>query len=1092
MQKNSKKDHNQLHIDAMLKECNQKKKEGFNYTENIVLSQKSPNFLTSFNISQINPVKNQDNNIKKKNQISFNNKQTSIFNSFLGRKKEAEEITEKKVNYKNEEIIKKNKEKKKVLKAKKNKKGHDWFLIEMDKRDKLKKRKEENEEKQAAINDLLQRNIMGDKERKFMTQNEEQEERLKKEKEIRFQNSFFNIDMSIPIPFINPMKKNNLDKYKSFRPMLNDIYKNVLDFNFYNDERHTEEIPNTFENEAHYRYVWIMDFFNELKYCLLNEKIEKSEIQNYEEADIKIDLTKISDYDDRLVLMRVNTNKKLYELKKRIFKDNDIIAIYNEKCPFDKNEITLKNEHLLNYFLGIVTRDFDSNDLNLLVLRQYYAGYSRFDIINNNHNNNMNGISSTFDKKIKYLGSINSSLREYKALFDLELSNFTGIIKTDSIFLNSSLENLNSKPVYSVNNHNYYLSEKEIFLKNLQKSPLFNEPQKNAIYQANLMKKNEILLIQGPPGTGKTHTILGLISMLLKNNQNSKILVCAPSNAAIDEISARLATIGVYDSELKNIKCKFLRFGLYDRKDKEKKYLETLNGKILEKYSLEYLSEQKYKKDIDNLSERLENLRKQLNNYNKEKEQNKNNDKDHNNKIAGYIKNAEAGISNCLKLLLDKKYQKSLFEQNILISSPILCTTLNNAGNERLKRAKLSYEYLIIDEASQCVEPLCLIPLCHDVKKLILVGDHMQLPATVFYPKASKILYNRSLFERLIDNKYPRYILTVQYRMQKNISEFISKTFYDNKLTNDENHVDKINKEIMYDMIKIENNFSFFDVQYGEEFFEDDKKSYINENEIKFSFSLIKRIISEIKKKIDLLYEEKNKRYKKIEKEKNNDKEIDKKKEEDKDKNKENNKDDAKNNDENKDKDKNSNEKKENIEKNEEDEKISKLKNYKFAIICAYKSQVLKFRELKKKDKFFMYQRVNDIEINTVDSFQGQERDIIIFSTVRANFKEDALSLEDGEIPGSPNGNKTPDSLSNDKSTGSIGIGFLNDFRRMNVGLSRAKIGCFVVGHYETLKNNNYWKKLMNYCKEKNSFFKVEKDKESDAIDNILKQNYKH
>ena len=194
----------------------------------------------------------------------------------------------------------------------------------------------------------------------------------------------------------------------------------------------------------------------------------------------------------------------------------------------------------------------------------------------------------------------------------------------------------------------------------------------------------------------------------------------------------------------------------------------------------------------------------------------------------------------------------------------------------------------------------------------------------------------------------------------------------------------------------------------------------------------------------------------------------------------------------NKEQDKNSNEKKENIEKNEEDEKISKLKNYKFAIICAYKSQVLKFRELKKKDKFFMYQRVNDIEINTVDSFQGQERDIIIFSTVRANFKEDALSLEDGEIPGSPNGNKTPDSLSNDKSTGSIGIGFLNDFRRMNVGLSRAKIGCFVVGHYETLKNNNYWKKLMNYCKEKNSFFKVEKDKESDAIDNILKQNYKH
>ena len=136
----------------------------------------------------------------------------------------------------------------------------------------------------------------------------------------------------------------------------------------------------------------------------------------------------------------------------------------------------------------------------------------------------------------------------------------------------------------------------------------------------------------------------------------------------------------------------------------------------------------------------------------------------------------------------------------------------------------------------------------------------MQLPATVFYPKASKILYNRSLFERLIDNKYPRFILTVQYRMQKNISEFISKTFYENKLTNDEKHVEKINKELIYDIVKIGNNFSFFDIQYGEEVFEEDKKSYINEKEIKFSFYLIKQIISKIWKKIDFFEKEKDKK----------------------------------------------------------------------------------------------------------------------------------------------------------------------------------------------------------------------------------------
>jgi superfamily I DNA and/or RNA helicase len=170
-------------------------------------------------------------------------------------------------------------------------------------------------------------------------------------------------------------------------------------------------------------------------------------------------------------------------------------------------------------------------------------------------------------------------------------------------------------------------------------------------------------------------------------------------------------------------------------------------------------------------------------------------------------------------------------------------------------------------------------------------------------------------------------------------------------------------------------------------------------------------------------------------------------------------------------------------EKDENDKKMDILKNYKFAIICAYKSQVLKFREMKKADKFFNNNQIlNEIEINTVDSFQGQERDIIIFSTVRANFKDDSVSsnLEDGEIP------KTPEEKLNENNNNNIGIGFLNDFRRMNVGLSRAKVGCFVVGHFETLKNNSYWKKLINFCKEKNSFFKVEKSKESDSTRNIL------
>ena len=1020
------------------------KPKKFEYSANIVQSKNSlglfssiPNFNININNSNKNNQKN--NKTQKLTQIINNGKTEN--NCQIGKQKSTIEISKSELLGKKRELEKKNKKDDKLLKneIKKIKNGVKKTRENIDKVNE-EGIKTEKEKKLMNINENLQRNLMGDKKREFKTQKEEEKERLEKEMEL-IKKNYLSIDLSIPIPHINPIRKKNLDKYRIFRPALNDIFKNVLSFEFYTTEKPTEEIPNFFENEAHYRYVWITNFFNELKYCLLNEKIEKSELQNYEKVDIKINLARSNDIDSKLTLLKMNTNRKLYELKKRILKDNDIIAVFKEKEKLNKNEITLKNEFGLNYFLGIVTREHDSNDLNLLVLREDYE---------NVENSTYVKIEDFifYDKKIKYLGSINSPLREYKALLDLKLSNFTGIIKTDTIFLNHNMDDINSKPNFNFTN--FYLSEKETFLKNLQNSKIFNEPQKNAIFKANSMKNNDILLIQGPPGTGKTHTILGLISLLLKNNNRTKILVCAPSNAAIDEISARLAQKGVYNCNLENSKCNFLRFGLYDRKDKEKKYLETLNGKILEKYSLEYLSDQKFKNDLDNLSEKLENLRRQLNNYNKDKDKN-----------IGYIKNTEAEISMSLKLLSDKKYHKSMFEHDILVSTPILCTTLNNAGNERLRKANLSYEYLIIDEASQCVEPSCLIPLYHEVKKLILVGDHMQLPATVFYPKAAKILYNRSLFERLIDNKYPRYILTVQYRMQSNISKFISEVFYDNKLTNDDSHVVNINKEPFYSLINVEKNFSFFDIPYGEELFEEGKKSYYNESEIKFCFKLVKKLISLIN---DQIYD-----YETILKEKN--------------KNNNKNENNIISNNENVKENKNENKNENNnnemkIEKTEEEIKINTLENYKFAIICSYKSQVIKFRDYIKADKYFRNSKVNDIEINTVDSFQGQERDIIIFSTVRANFK-DENNLEDGEIPSSPG--------KNDNNNGNIGIGFLNDYRRMNVGLSRAKVGCFVVGNFETLKNNPYWEKLMKYCKDRKSFFTVEKNKESESIKNIIK-----
>ena len=418
MSKNHENSSRQKTIDSFFKILNDSNK-GFNYEQNQVHPpSKYINKIPS-NKTQI-PISQKKITTKIKSPLKFNNREKSIFDGLLGRKKLSMENTENIINKENKENSKLKKEKKEIKKKKikNNNKGfNDDYMneyLEIDAEEMRKKLEEEEmrkkleeEEKQMNYNKILQRNLMGNKERKFMTQNEENEERRQKEEEIK--KSLFNMSMSIP--YINPIKQNNIDKYKSFHPLINDIFKNVLDFNFYNIDLPTEEIPNTFDNEAHYRYVWITDFFNELKYCLLNEKIEKSEVQNYEDADIKIDIVKSNDIDDTLSLFKMNANKKLYELKRKILKDNDIIAIYNENSTFDKEQITLKNENLLNYFLGIVTRDFDSNDLNLLVLRKYYINYIKFEETNKDKNN-----ISMFNKKIKYLGTINSSLREYNIL----------------------------------------------------------------------------------------------------------------------------------------------------------------------------------------------------------------------------------------------------------------------------------------------------------------------------------------------------------------------------------------------------------------------------------------------------------------------------------------------------------------------------------------------------------------------------------------------------------------------------------------------------------------------------------------------------
>ena len=884
-----------------------------------------------------------------------------------------------------------------------------------------KQRKEyekENERKAKEKNDRLAILLMGEKKRTFEINNNEE---IKKENNNNNNNNLIlenkfesNIHIKEKIIIISnnnnnnylfkPSNKRNYDNYYKYTK--NEIFENVLDFEFYKKKLPTEIVPNNFENKMHYKFIWIRNFYNELKFLLLKEKTEKKEIKNYIECDVRVQFIFFKN-SENLHFFKINTNKKLTELNRKIFKDNDIIAFCHQNIPINPDEISFLNNNNRFYFIGIIFQE--NNDLLVLVHSKYVEKFHLIPKANDYIENPSSKYYKTY-----YLGNLTSPLREYMAILNLELSSFNGIL--DKKYLLNNME----KPMN-------LSSEARAFIDNIKIKNKFNPSQIEAIEKVSKMKEKDIMLIQGPPGTGKTHTILGLISLFLLNN-NGKILICAPSNAAIDEICARIATKGILNSDLTESNVKFLRFGLYDRYERENKFLKTQNGKILENYSLEYLSDQKYKSETENILSLLEKCNKKINLLNEK--YNKIINISEKKSINFQLNELNLQKNSLLRNLSEKRSQKKKFEFDILTQSKIVCTTLNSSGSERLKNLLINFDYLIIDEACQCVEPSNLIPLSHKIKKLIMVGDHMQLPATVFSPNASKILYNRSLFERFLDNNYPRHILTIQYRMHSNIRNFIGQTFYENKLVDNEEYIKKLKENKIYQSINEKYNFCFFDISYGEE--KIDMKSFNNIFEIDFIIKLILKIA----KKINLEFDENNELdYFEI--------------------------------------------KKKSIE-------IYK-KNYKFAIITPYKSQVKliteKIKELKKEKNII---KSTEIEINTIDSFQGQERDIIIFSTVRSNFTEDTCDEE--------NNSNNDDIYVNciDKkipSTGT-GIGFLNDFRRMNVGLSRAKYACFVVGNGDTLKNNEYWNKFITYCKEKNNYFLVDKEKNSyNNINEIFVKN---
>lgn len=255
--------------------------------------------------------------------------------------------------------------------------------------------------------------------------------------------------------------------------------------------------------------------------------------------------------------------------------------------------------------------------------------------------------------------------------------------------------------------------------------PELNSSQINAV--KSVLQK-PLSLIQGPPGTGKTVTSATVIYHLAKVN-GGQVLVCAPSNVAVDQLCERIHRTTL----------KVVRLTAKSREDVESSvgFLSLHEQVRMNDSNLELTKLSQLKSELGELSSQDEKKFKVL---------------------------------------------TRAAEREILTNADVICCTCVGAGDPRL--SKMKFRTVLIDESTQSAEPECMIPLVLGCKQVVLVGDHQQLGPVIMNKKAAKAGLNQSLFERLVVLGLAPIRLNVQYRMHPCLSEFPSNMFYEGSLQN--------------------------------------------------------------------------------------------------------------------------------------------------------------------------------------------------------------------------------------------------------------------------------------------------------------------
>ena len=438
--------------------------------------------------------------------------------------------------------------------------------------------------------------------------------------------------------------------------------------------------------------------------------------------------------------------------------------------------------------------------------------------------------------------------------------------------------------------------------------PYLNATQEEAVNK--VLRAKDVAVVHGPPGTGKTTTLVEAIYETLR--RESQVLVCAQSNMAVDWISEKLVDRGVNVLRIGNptrVNDKMLSFTYERRFEAHPDYelLWSIRKAIRELRAHRKRGDDKFHQKLERLKERATELEIRIN--------------------------------------------AQLFGEARVIAS-----TLVGSSSRLLEGQK--FGTLFIDEAAQALEAACWIPI-RRVSRVILAGDHCQLPPTVKSIAALKGGLGKTLMERIVENKPETVtLLKMQYRMNEEIMRFSSDWFYGNQVESA--------PEVKYrSILDLDIPMSWIDTSSWSESSTLFKEQFVGE-----SFGRINKAEAEL----TLLVLEKY--FQKIGKERILDERLD------------------------------------------------------VGIISPYRAQVQYLRrQLKKKEFFKPYRSL--ISVNTVDGFQGQERDIILISLVRAN--------DEGQI------------------------GFLRDLRRMNVAITRARMKLIILGDASTMTRHPFYKKLHEY-----------------------------